>query len=358
MTIITVDQVSHAYPSEVSNSPIRALDKVSVKVQEGDSLAIVGPSGCGKTTLLRIIAGLERPQQGSVYYDGQPIESVPRENRGIGMVFQNYALVPHWQASRSIGFFLRLRHREDEVPERVHRVARITGFGIDALLDKFPSQLSGGEKQRISIARAFARDLRLLLFDEPFANLDAKFRSSARVELRKLMNEFPVTSVLVTHDQHEAASLARRIVLMREGQIIQTGSYETLYQSPINLFVAQFIGTPVMNLFPGVVRDGQWYGENFGGYPLRRDLEDGSKVTLGIRPEYVSIEAGGTPAVIEQILPHFAERYTLLHVWLDKEHWQIQVPLDMQVHMGETIYCTLKPEHAMYFDTKSGQRIG
>ena len=173
-----------------------------------------------------------------------PLSEIPTWDRGIGMVFQDGALMPHWEAERSVGFFLWLRKREAEVPVRVARIAEITGFGLEKLMKRRPSQLSGGEKQRVAIARALTRDPNVFLFDEPFSSLDAKLRASARVELKRLLREFPVTSIYVTHDQHEAIALAHRIAVMRAGKIEQIGDYQTLYENPLNLFVATFLGTP------------------------------------------------------------------------------------------------------------------
>jgi len=358
MTAIAAEHIVKAFEVPDEGGILQAVDDVTLRVPEGETLAIVGPSGCGKTTLLRIIAGLEKPDSGRVLYDQVPLPDVPRQDRGIGMVFQNWALVPHWESRKTVGFFLRLRKREYEVPERVRRVSAITGVGLEYLMDRFPRQLSGGEKQRVAIARAFARDLQMLLFDEPFANLDAKFRASARLELRRLLDEFPVTTVFVTHDQIEATSLADKIAVMRDGHVEQIGTFRQLYDSPLNLFVADFIGTPGMNQFKGKVVDGQWVGEIFGGYPIRSDLANGTHITMGIRAEHFSLQDGGTPAVIKEITPFYPQKYQQLDVWLGSESWSLNVPLETQVEVGQTIYCTLNPDEALYFDTRSGQRIG
>jgi ABC-type sugar transport system ATPase subunit len=338
--------------------PVTAVNDLSLKLSEGEMLSILGPSGCGKSTLLRIIAGLTKPDNGTVYYDNIPLDDVPPMERGIGMVFQEGALIPHWKAGRSVDFFLRLRHREDEVPERIAEISKITGFGLETLLARRPRTLSGGEQQRVSIARALTRDRHVMLFDEPFANLDAKIRSEARVELKRLLNKFPVTSVYVTHDQVEAVALANRIAVMNFGKFEQVGTYHQLYASPVNLFVARFIGAPPINLFEGHVRDGHWYGEEFGGYPIRGDLADDTRVTLGIRPQHMTLKADGVPGVVDTITPHLAERYQLVEVWLGRERWQLALPLDEPIEMGSTIYCDLNPDEAQYFDTKSGVRIG
>ncbi|MCB9455752.1 MAG: ABC transporter ATP-binding protein [Anaerolineaceae bacterium] len=360
MTTITLNHVSKRFPRATGSdlADIVAVDDITLKIQSGQVLALLGPSGCGKSTLLRMIAGIIAPDEGQVLYDNRPLDEVPLMDRGIGMVFQEGALIPHWEAGRSVGFFLELRHREDEVPERIQRISSITGIGLDSLLGRFPRQLSGGEKQRVAIARALSRDLAVLLFDEPFANLDAKYRAEARVELRRLLNAYPVTTVYVTHDQNEAVALSDRIGVMREGKIEQTGSYLQLRDNPVNLFVATFIGVPTINLFPGKIEDQTWVGENFGGYPIRGDLDNGVKVTAGIRPEHVHLTANGTYGVVDTVVPYYAERYQLIEVHLAGESWTLTAGLDDPIEIGSTIQCELDPAGLMFFDTRSGARIG
>lgn len=357
MTSITVEHITCVFPSKQVEGGVVAVDDVTLKVKSGETVALLGPSGCGKTTLLRTIAGLMSPRHGRILYDTIPLENVPKNERGIGMVFQDYALIPHWEAGRSVSFFLWLRKRQYEVPERVSQVSQITGFDVEKLMGRFPRQLSGGEKQRVAIARAFARDLEVLLLDEPFSNLDAHFRANARVELRRLLDRFPITSVLVTHEQAEAASLADRIALMRDGKIEQVGSYRQLLESPRTRFVAEFIGVPTMNFFDGVVEDSTWYGQCFGGYPIRPDIPDGTAVTLGIRPEHMRIQAGGETGTIEKITPFLAERTKLLAVWRDDETWTMSVPESTIVEEGDTIQCAIKPRQVMFFDARTGLRI-
>ena len=362
MTVITLNHVTKRFIQNIDGEKryVAPLDNLSLKVLEGEVLAIIGPSGCGKSTLLRLVAGLETPDSGDILFDNVPLEAIPMRERGIGMVFQEGALMPHWEGWRTVGFFLSLRQREHEVPERVRRVSEVTGIGLEKLLNKRPRHLSGGERQRVGIARALARDPRVFLFDEPFSNLDAKIRSQARVELKRLLYEFPVTSIYVTHDQVEAVALAHRIGVMRNGKLEQVGTYHDLYHNPVNLFVGTFVGTPLMNAFEGEVVDGHWQGRNFGGYPLRQDLASGTRVTMGIRPEYLRLDptGAGTPAVVEQITPFFAERFQLLAVHLDGERWEITVPPDARVTVGETIHCDLNPEGLLFFDTRTGARIG
>lgn len=335
-----------------------AIDDLSLKILSGEVLVVLGPSGCGKSTLLRMIAGLTQPDKGEILYDNQILSDIPSWDRGIGMVFQEGALIPHWIAEENIGFFLRLRHREHEIPARVSRISHITGFGLELLLDRHPKQLSGGERQRVAVARALARDPRVFLFDEPFSNLDAKLRANARVELKRLLHEFPVTSIYVTHDQIEAVALANRIAVMRAGKIEQVGDYQTLYHNPVNLFVAGFIGTPTINLFKGYVHDHRWHGENFGGFPIRSDLPEGNRVTLGVRPEGVLLAAEGILALVQAVTPYFAERFWLVEAQAGREHWHVLVPMETRLHPGESIQCQLKQETLLFFDTETGQRIG
>jgi multiple sugar transport system ATP-binding protein len=274
------------------------------------------------------------------------------------MVFQDKALIPHWESRRNIGFFLELRKREDELPERIRRISQITGVGIEQILDRRPGKLSGGEQQRVAIARALARDLRLLLFDEPFSNLDAKLRASARIELKRLLQEFPTTTVYVTHDQLEAMALADRIAVMNEGRLEQIGAYRRLYDTPINLFVATFIGVPTINLFEGQAHGGVWQGGCFGDFPLRSDLPDGMRVTLGVRPEYIHLAPEGVQAVVTHASPFLPERRWLVDVESGAEQWSLQIPLEEHVEPGSQVACIFDPEGRLYFDTHTGRRIG
>jgi ABC-type sugar transport system ATPase subunit len=360
MTTVILDHVSKKFPqgSALEERTITAVNNVYLKINSGDVLAILGPSGCGKSTLLRLAAGLLQPDSGHVFYDEQNLVDIPLRERGIGMVFQDRALVPHWETRKSVGFFLALRKREEEVPERLKQISKITGIGLDHLLGRKPAQLSGGEQQRVGIARALARDMRLLLFDEPFANLDAKYRTEARVELKRLLNAYPVTSIYVTHDQIEAIALSHKIAVMRDGHLEQVGTFQQLYDNPHNMFVATFVGTPIMNLFPGRIENGHWQGENFGGFLIRRDLPDGSKVTAGIRPQHIHLEKGGVYGVVDEVMPYFAEHFQLVTVHLAGERWLVTAPLEPTIERGSTIQCGIEPEYLHFFDTRTGQRIG
>ncbi len=361
MTTVNVEHVTKHFVDNHNNHTL-ALDNVSLTVESGDVLAVLGPSGCGKSTLLRCIAGIMAPDSGRVFYNGVPIHEIDQKDRNIGMVFQEGALVPHWESRRSVGFFLALRQRTDEIPQRVHDIASITGFGLDVLLDRRPGQLSGGEQQRVAITRALTRDLNLLLMDEPFANIDAQLRAKARVELKRLMNAFPVTSVYVTHDQIEAVALARRVAVMDAGKVVQVGTYESLYERPVNQFVAEFIGMQPINLLRGFVIEGAWKGDSFAGFPVRRDLTEGTRITLGVRPERVQLVEGETAhptaeGVVLNVTPYFVEQYQLVEVRGNGETWLLQAPPNMPLRPKDRVRCAIAPDDVLLFDM-NGVRIG
>ena len=360
MRTVTLSNVSKTfYDKSRKLTPVLAIKDFNLHVKDGEAVVLLGPSGCGKTTLLRLIAGLDQPDKGEIFYNDMPLDEIPIEARGIGMVFQNYVLIPHWESRKTVGFYLRLRDREEEAPAHVKTVSKITGVDIESLMGRFPRNLSGGEKQRVSIARAFARDLELLLFDEPFANLDAKFRGQARVELKRLIQEFNVTLIYVTHDQVEAMSVADRIVVINAGRIVQSGPYQALHDDPDSLFVAEFLGTPTINAFWGRVVNGEWDGSYMGRAALPSPQPEGSEVIVGIRPQHIRIceAGGGIPATVDRVIPFYAEKYTLLEVWLRKRRWQIQAPLNQPYQPGETVSCHLDWSRALFFDGASGDRL-
>ncbi|MCK6577396.1 MAG: ABC transporter ATP-binding protein [Anaerolineae bacterium] len=359
MTTVTLTHVSKKF-SGYDGMMTTALDNVSLKAHSGEVIAVLGPSGCGKSSLLRIIAGLLPPDGGEVLYDNVSLAEIPLRERGVGMVFQDGALMPHWVAEKTVGFFLSLRHREAEVPARMRRISEITGIGMEKLLDRKPGQLSGGERQRVAIARALARDPRVFLFDEPFSSIDAALRTHARLELKRLLREFPVTSFYVTHDQQEAVAMATRIAVMRAGRVEQMGDYQTLYENPLNLFVAAFIGTPTINLFSGTVRHHHWYGGTFGGFSVRSDLDDGAPVVAGVRPEAFRIAPSddAVPVRAESVVDHYSERLQVVEVLTEFDRWTITVPLDLGVKAGDVLPCALDASMLVYFDPRSGRRIG
>ncbi len=232
-----------------------AVEDFSLSILDSEVLVLVGPSGCGKSTVLRILAGLEEATTGEVMIDGRDVINVPPQDRDIAMVFQSYALYPHMTVRENIGFALQLHHVErDEITKRVDEIAEL--LGITAILDRKPKQLSGGQRQRVAMGRAIVRNPRVFLMDEPLSNLDAKLRVHMRSELSRLQQRLGVTTLYVTHDQVEAMTMGDRVAVMDKGRLIQVGTPKDLYDNPLNLFVAAFLGSPAMNLVEGSVQLG------------------------------------------------------------------------------------------------------
>ena len=263
-----------------------AVDHFTFEIPDGELVGLLGPSGCGKSTTLFMICGLQRPTEGRIFFGEDDVTELPPENRGVGVVFQNYALYPHLSVLQNITFPLEnLKGKDkltkDEMKEKAMEVARLVQ--IEKLVDRKPGELSGGQQQRVAIARALVKMPRVLLLDEPLSNLDARLRLQTREEIRRIQKETGITTVFVTHDQEEAMSISDRIVVMTEGVIQQTGRPQEVYENPVNLFVARFLGTPQINLFEGRVEKGQLLiGEE--AVLSVRGVED-QPLTVGIRPE-------------------------------------------------------------------------
>lgn len=263
-----------------------AVDHFTFEIPDGELVGLLGPSGCGKSTTLFMICGLQKPTEGRIFFGEDDVTELPPENRGVGVVFQNYALYPHLSVLQNITFPLEnLKGKDkltkDEMKEKAMEAARLVQ--IEKLVDRKPGELSGGQQQRVAIARALVKMPRVLLLDEPLSNLDARLRLQTREEIRRIQKETGITTVFVTHDQEEAMSISDRIVVMKEGVIQQTGRPQEVYENPVNLFVARFLGTPQINLFEGRVERGQLLiGEE--AVLSVRGVEDQS-LTVGIRPE-------------------------------------------------------------------------
>jgi len=251
--------------------PVKALDNLSLTIRDGETMAIVGPSGCGKSTLLRVVAGLEHPDSGNVYYDEKLMNDIAPRTAGSDGVSE-LCPVPAHEGEGNLGFFFRVRKRtNEEMMERIRITSEIMGIGFDLLLERKPGKLSGGQQQRVAIGRCIVRDPSLFLFDEPLSNLDAKLRSDTRVEIKRLLHRFTITAIYVTHDQTEAITLGDRIAVMRAGKIEQLGTYQEITGDPVNSFVAGFLGLPAMNLLRGWVAtaDGS-LASDLGRIPSRR----------------------------------------------------------------------------------------
>jgi multiple sugar transport system ATP-binding protein len=258
-----------------------AVDDVSLEIASGEFLVLVGPSGCGKSTLLRMIAGLEETTAGTISIDAAEVTDLPPRSRDIAMVFQTYALYPHMSVRQNLAYGLKVRKTaKAETERRVDEVARL--LGLEEMLDRRPAALSGGQRQRVAMGRAIVREPKAFLMDEPLSNLDAKLRVSMRAQLSALHARLGTTTVYVTHDQVEAMTLGQRVAVMRDGRILQVDTPQALYATPVNLFVAAFIGSPAMNLVEAEVSGGSL---SFAGFTLPTALPGTQRVIAGIRPE-------------------------------------------------------------------------
>jgi len=305
MAKITLDDLAHSYLPDPQTEADFALKELNLDWEDGGAYALLGPSGCGKSTLLRMVAGLERITGGTLEIDGRVVNNVPPSQRGIAMVFQSYALYPHMTVYDNMAFALKIAKKsKEEIDEAVRNAARI--LQLDPYLDRLPKALSGGQRQRVAIGRAIVRDPKVYLFDEPLSNLDAALRVATRIEIAQLKEQMPdSTMIYVTHDQVEAMTLASRIVVLAGGGISQVGTPLELYQKPQNEFVAQFIGSPAMNLLEGeVVETGDRTvvkmargGTAVSHYPTT-EADHGTTVKVGVRPEDF-VEAGGSEFIFE-----------------------------------------------------------
>jgi multiple sugar transport system ATP-binding protein len=312
MADIRFDRVSKRFSSQ--NKQVAAVENLNLEVRDRELLTLVGPSGCGKSTTLNMLAGLEDPSEGLIYIDDRVVNNVPPGARDIAMVFQSYALYPHMTVRQNIGFGLEVRGvKKQEIGRRVEEAAQLLDIG--PLLDRKPKELSGGQRQRVALGRAITRDPKVFLLDEPLSNLDAQLRTQMRAELRLLFRRIEGTVVYVTHDQAEAMTMSDRLVVMRDGHVQQVGTPLEVYNHPVNIFVARFLGSPSMNFVTGTVgsRDGRAVVETAGGTVAIPDRIiaavgglSGRDAVVGIRPEDIAISHGhgdGLHATIEVIEP-------------------------------------------------------
>ncbi len=293
---IVLENLTKIFPSrdKKADKEVVAVNDFSFTIPDGKLIGLLGPSGCGKSTTLYMISGLQKPTSGKIYFGDDDVTSLSTENRGIGLVFQNYALYPHMTVKQNILFPLQNLKGKDKLSketmlERAHEAARLVQ--IEELMDRKPSELSGGQQQRVAIARALVKMPRVLLLDEPLSNLDARLRLQTREEIRRIQKETGITTVFVTHDQEEAMSISDMIVVMKLGVVQQIGKPQEVYDSPANLFVAKFLGTPPINVFEGEVVGGKLFiGQD---HVLDMKKVPDQKVYVGIRPEGFTLDKKG-----------------------------------------------------------------
>ena len=348
----------------LSFGSVKVLESLNLDVAQGEFIVLLGPSGCGKSTLLNCIAGLLDVSDGQIFISGRNVTWEEPKDRGIGMVFQSYALYPQMTVERNLSFGLRVaRMKKDEIDRRVKRAAEI--LQIEPLLARKPVELSGGQRQRVAIGRALVRDVDVFLFDEPLSNLDAKLRSDLRVEIKRLHQRLKNTMIYVTHDQIEAMTLADRIAIMKNGVIQQLDDPHTIYNRPVNLFVAGFIGSPSMNFLKGSLEGSSLAIENtsisLGGYQFVKQPSTRTDVVLGIRPEHVSVgdDARKMPfqveSEIEIVEPMGAD--TIAWTKIGGQSMTFRAASEVNLQPGQKVTIGFDPGRGSVFDAASGNRL-
>jgi len=356
MASVTFQNVQKSY------GKTRIIERLGFEIEDGEFVVLVGPSGCGKSTLLRMLAGLEDITGGEIMIDGRVVNELESKDRDIAMVFQSYALYPHMTVGENMGFSLRLRNADKGVTEkRVADAAKI--LNLDHLLGRYPRELSGGQRQRVAMGRAIVRDPKVFLFDEPLSNLDAKLRVAMRAEIKALHQRLKTTTVYVTHDQIEAMTMADRIVVMHDGEVEQIGTPLELYDRPDNLFVAQFIGSPAMNVIEGTVRrsNGRCSVEAHGAMwpvPAGTAAAEGEAVHYGVRPGDMTLSdpANGVPAKVIVVEPTGAE--TELVVEVGEAQITLAVHGRVDALPDQMVGLVIASESVHLFDRESGKRLG
>jgi multiple sugar transport system ATP-binding protein len=336
--------------TEKSGKETRAVDDMTVTIPSGTLVGLLGPSGCGKSTTLFMIAGLHKPSGGKIYFGDDDVTRLAPEKRGIGLVFQNYALYPHMTVRQNIMFPLEnLKVKRDEAEVLVQEMADLVGIGD--LLDRKPAQLSGGQQQRVAIARALVKKPRVLLLDEPLSNLDARLRLQTREEIKRIQRETRITTIFVTHDQEEAMSISDQMVVMDFGVVQQMAAPQDLYNYPTNLFVAKFLGNPPINVVEGEVKGGKVLvdGKQIG----TKNVPDG-KYDIGVRPEDFKIDPKGF--VIKPEFTSHIGRDTMIGFTEGKYNLRALVDSD-SVSGAKEIRFAIKPEKIHIFDKQTGSVV-
>ena len=367
MASVTFDHASRIYPG--STTP--AVDDLNLEIQDGEFLVLVGPSGCGKSTSLRMLAGLEDVDKGNILIGDRDVTMLPPKDRDIAMVFQNYALYPHMTVAENMGFALKIAGiNKSDIATRVAEAAKI--LDLEPYLERKPKALSGGQRQRVAMGRAIVRNPQVFLMDEPLSNLDAKLRVQTRTQIASLQRRLGVTTAYVTHDQIEAMTMGDRVAVLKDGLLQQVGTPRELYDHPVNVFVAGFIGSPAMNLLTIPIAEG---GATIGGklgtpklIPIASEIitkasTGGShEVTIGFRPEDLRVmsDADGFPLEVDVVESLGADAYVYGHVTTnDGATKDVIVRADGRIPpaKGETIYVGIIPDHLHAFHAVNGERI-
>jgi len=365
---ITLKNLTKKFPSR--NKKVRedviAVNDFNFEIPDGKLIGLLGPSGCGKSTALNLLCGLQKPTSGQILFGEDDVTDLPAENRGVGMVFQNYALYPHLTVKKNIMFPLENLKGKDKLSKEVMEAKALEAaklVKIDELMDRKPSELSGGQQQRVAIARALVKMPRVLLLDEPLSNLDARLRLQTREEIRRIQKETGITTIFVTHDQEEAMSISDIIVVMETGRIQQIGKPQEVYNNPVNLFVAKFLGTPPINVFSGRIENGGLFigtdkildVKSADGTPLADQ-----PVTIGIRPEGFVLSDDGALTLNLTEVEVMGRDITVVSTHPESQNVEIRSIISSENHVeitGDTVKFAIKPHKVHIFSVETGQRI-
>ena len=359
---VVLKNLTKRFPSRTKKGQdVVAVNNFNFEIPDGQLIGLLGPSGCGKSTTLNLISGLETPTEGRIFFGDEDVTELPPEQRGVGLVFQNYALYPHLTVEENIIFPLQnLKGDRKMSREAMHQKAVETAklVQIDGLMERKPKELSGGQQQRVAIARALVKIPRVLLLDEPLSNLDARLRLQTREELRRIQRDTGVTTIFVTHDQEEAMSISDLIIVMKDGMVHQIGKPQEVYDEPVNLFVAQFLGTPQINVFSGGIRNGKLYigDEAVLDTPEREDRE----VWVGIRPEgFIPDENGPFTCDMDRVEVMGRDVSVVsTHPQMTGRCIRSIVSSENRFAPGQkTVRFRLKPHKVFLFDRESEERV-
>ena len=347
MSFIEISNVSKFW------GDIKAVENLNISVDEGEFVVLLGPSGCGKSTTLRLIAGLESVTSGEISIAGKNVNNLDPSLRNISMVFQSYALFPHLNVEENIVFGLKVRNvKSVERQSRLKKVAE--KVGLINFLKRKPAELSGGQRQRVALARAIISDNKICLMDEPLSNLDAKLRHQMRLEIRSLQKDLNITLLYVTHDQTEAMSMADKIVLLNEGNIVQQGKPKMLYEKPENIFTAKFLGNPPMNLI-NLFAEGDEIFNSIMGKKYFTDKKFSNKVYLGIRPEDIEISKEGIKCIINDI--DYQGSDVVLSLQLGDQEIYARLDSKKSEDLDKQVYISWDKKNLHFFDLESGERV-
>lgn len=357
MSYIEFKNIDKKYPG----ADFFTVEKLNLEVEKGDFIVLVGPSGCGKSTTLRMLAGLEDITGGELYIDSDLVNDVEPQDRGISMVFQNYALYPHMTVAENMGFSLKMKKEKKEViNEKVEKAAEI--LGLTPYLNRKPKALSGGQRQRVALGRAIVRQAKVFLMDEPLSNLDAKLRASMRAEILRIHRNLDATTVYVSHDQIEAMTMATKIVVMNAGKIMQFGTPDEIYNNPSNKFVAGFIGTPTINFIDGKIKGNIFTSATGININLPQSVNVDAEVVIGIRPnvfKHDNLSMSTYSSRVKGIVTHLELVSHIINVHFEVGDLQFVMETEkyQKYEIGQEIEVTLNESSVFVFDKETEERL-